>query len=135
MKKSEELYFGRKVDLMFVGCRKKVLGDVKTLNDIFDQACEIAMATVEKTCHHEFWNEGDINGYTIVKILSESDLASHTFPRKIEGRSVTISIYTCGYRADPEAPIKFLKKALGAKEAYKTPLLEFRPGGDGWIKV
>jgi len=128
--------YGRMLALMFQGCDPQVLSDKYRLDLIVNEACKIAKADVRQTCIEPFYNEDDgTTGYTIVKVLSESNFDLHTFPKGAEGSAVTITMYTCGDRANPELAISYLIKELRAKKGYRTPLIEFSPRDSFWQEL
>ncbi len=141
MAKKEAAFFqhldlGQQIIIWYLGCAEKSFA-FPYLNQILDQACQLAKVKVVKTVKYVFpLPDLDVDGLTIVKILAESDLTAHTYPKAEEGRSITISFYACGEQARPAATIDFFKAALGAKKAllFQPPIF-YKPGQPGWQEV
>ena len=123
---------GKRVDLIFEGCKQGAF-ESSYLDKVLRQACDLANAHIVKTSEHIFPTPNVTHeGLTKVFILSESDLTVHTYPREEEGRLIVLSMFTCGETADPEAPIEYLKDALGAEKTYRLPLTHFNSGHETW---
>ena len=119
------------MDLILIGCDPEILNDPDRLKEIMDRACTIAGAEVKGCIFHKF----DPVGVTLVNVLAESDLTVHTFPKKEEGQAAVISLFTCGEKADPEAPIAFLREKLKATRIFRSPLTIFNPDLPDWQEI
>jgi len=127
-----EKTFGSRVNLVFLGCKEEAF-ESRALDVILKKACAIAKATIVRTSEHIFPTPNvKHEGLTKVYILAESDLTVHTYPREEEGRMIILSMFTCGDKADPEAPINYLKDALKAEKTFRLPLTHFNLGHDSW---
>lgn len=133
----------KKIELVFEGCCDEAF-EKKHFDETLNRGAEISGAKVKKTIIQEFpfedqkksiivkiinfflklfgfavKNEGHPPGITIVKILSESHIAGHTYVLESESRTITISMATCGQHADPERAIDFFIERFKPKRTFR----------------
>ena len=87
----------------YYSCDKELLKDTSLIEELMNNAAEIAGATVVTSAFHTF-NPYGVSG---VVVIAESHLSIHTWP---EYGYAAVDIFTCGDVVDPWKAFDFLKK-------------------------
>ncbi len=99
---------GRHLLVELYDCDKKIINDVKAVENILTEATIKVGATILDVSFHTF-NPHGVSG---VIVIAESHLAIHTWP---EYGFASIDIYTCGDTIDPWEACDYISKNLEAK--------------------
>lgn len=109
---------GRHLLAELYDCDKKIINDVKAVENILTQATIKIGATIVDVSFHTF-NPHGVSG---VIVIAESHVAIHTWP---EYSFASIDIYTCGETVDPWIACDYIGKKLKAKH---VSILEMKRG-------
>ncbi len=106
---------GRHIIIDLYGCNKKILNNLKQIENITIEAAKAAKVTILKTYFHPFTPCG-ISGMVLI---AESHISIHTWP---ETAYAAVDIFTCGNSSLPEKASIHLIKKLEAKKNKRTLL-------------
>lgn len=97
----------------YVQCDLNVreLNSPSFLREISEQAIILSNTSIIKEVEHQFTPQG----YTLLMILADSSYSLHSWP---EEKFVTVEIFTCAERANPERGLNYLKEMLKPKQYY-----------------
>ena len=95
----------------YIGCDRDptILNSPEFLRKIAFEAIDIVNTKAVKFIEHSFKPQG----YTLLIVLADSSLNLHSWP---EEKFVTVEIFTCAERADPEAGLKYFAEKLKPKK-------------------
>ena len=98
---------GTEIILEFFDCRcdQDFMSDVDRLKNTFDKSCTDANLNIVSVHHHKF----EPIGVTLVYVLSESTLQTHTYP---EYQYAAINLFYCGKNVKPEECIEELSNSF-----------------------
>ncbi len=100
---------GRQHLVELYGCCPEAINNVQKVRAAMIEAAQRAQASIVADVFHEF-NPHGISG---VVVIAESHLAVHSWP---EHGCVSIDIFTCSDRMNPELAIAYLSSAFKAKK-------------------
>ena len=105
-------FLGKHILAEYTGCKKEIISDTKTVEEIMLQAAEKSKVTIVEKCFHKFSPYG-VSG---VVIIAESHLAIHTWP---EYNFAAVDFFTCNKDCNTDIALEYLKKQFSA-EKYKV---------------
>ncbi len=111
----EEVNLGQHVLAEFFECDPNTLNSIDKVEKYMVDAALECGATIVQKCFHMF-NPYGVSG---VVIISESNLAIHTWP---ELGYAAVDLFTCGDKCDPKISYEFLKKKFHCQNATFTEL-------------
>jgi S-adenosylmethionine decarboxylase len=85
-----------------------MLNSPSFLRELSEKAIELSNTSIIKELEHQFTPQG----YTLLMILADSSFSLHSWP---EEKFVTVEIFTCAERANPENGLNFLREMLKPK--------------------
>ncbi|MFC1485288.1 adenosylmethionine decarboxylase [bacterium] len=99
---------GTHVIAEFYECDKKIIEDVKLVEQLMVNAAKVTNATIVDVIFHSF-NPYGVSGMIVI---AESHLAIHTWP---EYNFASVDIYTCGNEVKPWKAYEYLETAFKSK--------------------
>jgi len=109
---------GQHLVLELNGCNPKLLGDVKSVEEIMVAAAKIAKATIVGIHFHQFSPFG-VSG---VVVIAESHVAIHTWP---EHAYAAVDIFTCGETLNSKLAVQYLVEKFQSRQ---PTLMELKRG-------
>jgi S-adenosylmethionine decarboxylase len=91
----------------YINCNHdpKTLNSPEFLRVAAEKAIELSNTSILKQIEHQFTPQG----YTLLMILADSSLILHSWP---EEKFISVEIFTCAERANPERGLIYLKEVL-----------------------
>jgi S-adenosylmethionine decarboxylase len=92
-------------DYIQCGLPEDILNSASFFRDLSKKAIELCNTSIIKQIEHQFTPQG----YTLLMILADSSFSLHSWP---EEKFVTIEIFTCTERANPEKGLNYFNEVL-----------------------
>ena len=106
---------GRHLVVEYSNCDKRVLDDVRYLEEAMNEAVRRSGATIVQSVFHRYNPQG-VSG---VVVIAESHISIHTWP---EYGYAAVDFFTCGDTVDPYKAHEHMIEALAARQAHVQEL-------------
>lgn len=104
----EKSFLGEHLLIELHGCDVAIIDNTEVLQQLMEEAVQLAGATLVKSVFHSF----SPVGVTGVVVIEESHFAIHTWP---EHNYAAVDLFTCSASMDYKKAADFLAKKLDAK--------------------
>lgn len=111
---TEKQIIGKHVYGNLYGCKAEMINDEENLKTLIIEAAKIAKMTIWDAKSWKFG--GEKGGVSALALVLESHIAIHTWN---EFQYVTVDIFTCGEKSDPDKAFEYIISKLKPKSIVK----------------